>query len=215
MSSVHAIEVTSRCNLRCLPYCPHPHALTRPKQDMAPETFFQALRWVDPTYVAEVNLSGVGEPLLQPLIVEFLAETRKRFGDDMLITIPTNGLLLDEVMAERLAPYKPAVHVSLHQPAKAARAVRAARKFGILASVSCDPALNPNDVAGQVDWLKSDVRYPCPWVHQQLAFVSSTGDILTCCFDCTGESKMGHVSEEPRTLEVKAWRCCAACHQDT
>lgn len=214
MSSVHAIEVTSRCSMSCV-YCPHPHALTRPKQDISDEMFEQALRWVDPEQVGEINLSGVGEPLLHPHIVDYVADVRLRFGPSMEIVIPTNGLMLDDDLASQLAPYRPMIHVSLHQPAKAARAVQAALRYGILGSVSCDAVTNPNDVAGQVEWYKSAIRYPCPWVKQQLLFVASTGDILVCCFDLSNESKMAHVSETPRTLQVRPWRCCAACHQDT
>jgi hypothetical protein len=210
--TAHVIEVSSRCQLSssCV-WCPQHAALTRPRRDISDEDFSDALRWVDPGQ-AELNLSGVGEPLMHPRFVELLAEARGRFPT-MRLLFPTNGLLLTRELAERLVPYHPEVSISLHVPEKAAHAVQIARHYGLLAGVSMDPVLNPNDCAGQVDWYPSEVTYPCPWVGLQRYVVASTGDILTCCFDFTGESRLAHVQEEPRQLTVKPWRVCERCHQ--
>jgi len=45
IESLHQIELSSRCNLRCV-YCPSPK-LQRPKVDMSEEHFLRALEWVD------------------------------------------------------------------------------------------------------------------------------------------------------------------------
>lgn len=209
--SVFSIEVSSRCNLACRPYCPHPTVLKRSKQDISDADFTSALQWVDPDQ-SEIGLSGVGEPLLHPRFVALLAEARARFPT-MRLVFPTNGILLTDEMAARLAPYHPEIYVSAHVPEKAAHAVQVAARHGLLAGVSMDPVLNPNDCAGQVDWYPSAVSYPCPWVGHQRYVVSSTGDILVCCFDFTGESRLAHVSEIPRQLTVKPWRVCSRCHQ--
>jgi hypothetical protein len=74
--------------------------------------------------------------------------------------------------------------------------------------------LNPNDWAGQVPGMPSRPAYmPCPWLHVGWLFVSSLGEILTCCLDVTGETALGNVSTEPRALLGRRWRCCATCYQ--
>src|ERR1700678_3005327 len=76
---LHQIELTSRCNLRCV-YCPSPN-LKRPKVDMSEETFAKCLGWL--TYAVkvhkqeEVNLAGIGESTLHPRFLEYATRVRQ------------------------------------------------------------------------------------------------------------------------------------------
>lgn len=194
LGAVHQIELTSVCNLKCV-YCTHPKML-RPKQHMTDEVFERALAWVEHfaragTQTSELNLAGIGESTLHPKLVEYVAEARRRLGTQIRIVLATNGLVLDDALAERLAPYFPEIYVSMHVPVKAAPAVVALKRHGILAGTSLDAVTAPVDWAGQVEWTKP---------------------ILTCCFDSTGESKIGHVNDAPSSLPLHRWKLCNSCH---
>jgi hypothetical protein len=212
IAQIHQIEITSRCNLACI-YCPHAK-MQRSAVDMTDETFERCLKWIQFFGVPEeVNIAGIGEPLLHPRVVGFVSELRRQFPETS-ISLPTNGLLLDEEMARQLAPYHPEVAISMHVPQKAARAVEVAKQYGILSAVALDPVTSPNDWAGQVDWIKPRYRFNCPWLWVPQAFVTSQGDILRCCLDVEGKrSKIGSVFDEPAALETGRWELCRQCYQ--
>lgn len=227
LKAIHQIEITSRCNLACV-YCPH-SKMSRPQLDMTDDIFERALMWVDffrerGTQIteavgfyngAELNLAGTGEPTLHPSLADYVGLIRSEYGDDLKIIITTNGLLLDDALGRRLAPYHPTVYISMHRPVEAAKAIVVAQKYGLLAGAALDPATSPNDWAGQVDWIKPSYRFPCPWLHINRAFVAADGQILTCCLDVDGSSRIGSVLEEPRAdVRQDRWSLCARCYQD-
>jgi len=213
--SIHQIEITSRCNLKCV-YCTHPN-MPRVKEDMSERIFDRALTWVDHFYRvagtqdSEVNLAGIGESTIHPKLVEFVAETRRRFPGARIL-FASNGLVLDEDLAARLAPYQPKVTISMHVPLKAAKAIEIAKRHGIYDGAGLDAATNPVDWAGQVAWTKPGFTSPCRFLHFQEGFVSADGRILTCCYDATGDSCVGHVNDEPSALPMKRWKLCDTCH---
>lgn len=218
LRSLHQIEVTSHCNLRCV-YCPSPN-LGRPKLHMERSTFLRALEWVK-RFVAtnsqgELNLAGIGESTMHPDFVEYVKLAREALGWEQRICFATNGLLMTREMAAQLAPYKPTVWVSMHRPEKAKGAIDALREFGLLESPSCDAAYAAVDWARQVDWKFTADTFgdACPWKKRGWAFVLADGRISTCCFDADGSGVVGHVNDEIGSVSGKPYRLCKDCHQD-
>lgn len=93
------VEVTSACNFRCL-MCPTGNlSLKRPAGFMSEETYDRIILQCPPS--TGIRLIGWGEPLLHPLIREFVHRASGS-GLDLLTHINTNGSKLDESMAEYL-----------------------------------------------------------------------------------------------------------------
>lgn len=92
-------EATNRCNIRCI-HCPH-EAISRPSGRLDWPTFEAVIRNVREHLAGErfsLSFSGMGEPLLNPLIYRFIQHVR----DDAYTAFSTNALLLDESAVERL-----------------------------------------------------------------------------------------------------------------
>ncbi|MFA6118169.1 MAG: radical SAM protein [Sphingomonas sp.] len=220
IKTIQQIEISSRCNLRCS-YCVHGNdkAMTRVKLDMGEGTWRAALRWVE-HFVrqgtqGELNLAGVGESTLHPRFPGMIAEARAVVGPYRDIIFATNGILVTPALIEAIKPFQPKVWVSTHQPARAAHAIQGLKDAGLIAGISMDGALNPNDWAGQVDWIKPSYRFPCPWLTSGHGFVAASGAILTCCLDVTAGSALEDVSALPRSdVKTQPWHLCKSCYQD-
>lgn len=219
LRSIHQIELTSRCNLACI-YCAHPKVMKRPKLDITDALFQRALAWIDhfvqagtQNLTGELNLSGIGETLLHPNVVEYVAEIRRKFGEGLQIIIPTNGLPLTDELARALAPHRPILLISMHVPARAAYAVEIARKYGIFGDAALSPVTSPNDWAGQVEWMKPAYRLHCPWLYLQRGFVTSDGRIYPCCLATSDEGAVGSVEMVPEPIELHRWKLCGGCYQ--
>lgn len=96
--------VNNRCNCNCF-YCPAPQIDTA-----IPET--QGLTFENPenyiAYIKKMGLKGValsgGEPLLTfDKTIDFLTKIKKEFGSSVYVWMYTNGTLLDEEKATKLA----------------------------------------------------------------------------------------------------------------
>ena len=225
LRSIHQIEITTFCNLRCV-YCPSPKQPELRQQEpmhMTRETFQRALAWAvalndarDPAR-AELSLTGIGEPLLHPEFVEFVAMARHRLPTQPLV-FSTNGILLTEALCATLAPYRPQIHVSLHRPEKAGHAIQAARRYGLLAAYNPAPAIAAFDWAGQVPgWFVSAPPLVCEFLRSGWGVVLVDGRITTCCLDASAKGVVGHVSDPIESLTapgtgIKPFSLCPACH---
>jgi radical SAM protein with 4Fe4S-binding SPASM domain len=99
------IDLTNRCNLRCLG-CPYhsPHVKTdkvpKPaKSDLSINLFKDLCRDLKTVNTRQFIFQGSGEPLLHPEIFEFI-KTAKSSG--FHVTLLTNGTLIDKEMARML-----------------------------------------------------------------------------------------------------------------
>lgn len=217
LNSIHQIEITSRCNLKCS-YCPSPN-LGRPKVDMLQHVFDRALQWVK-HYVRvgtqkELNLAGIGESTIHPDFIHMLARAREAVGPNVKIVFATNGIQITEEQVAAMKPYNPRVWVSLHQPKKAAAAVTLYRNAGLLDGVSIDPSVNANDWAGQVKWKVDEPgNMACQWLRGGYAMVMADGRITTCCLDATGEGVIGHVDDQIGSIRSQPYSLCKTCHQE-
>ena len=220
LKAIHQIEITSRCNLRCV-YCVHPK-MPRPKQDMDWNTFSRSLNlvtilWEKYHVDRELNLAGIGESTIHPNFLNYVSVARKQLSTEIVVLFATNGVEVTQLMVDRLAEIRDhdgpiGCWVSLHRPEKAQKAVQMLKAKGLLLGISTDPATNSVDWAGQVDWpITSPDRTPCMWLGGGLGMVASNGDILQCCFDGIGRSSIGTVWDNPHELEVKVHELCATC----
>jgi hypothetical protein len=224
LTSLHQLEITSRCNLRCK-YCPSPN-LERPKLDMTLAAFERALEHVR-YYVAtsgqvELNLAGIGESTIHPDFVRYLELAREAVGQGVQLTLATNGLTAaaddGEALVEAMIPYRPCVWVSLHRPELARIAVKRYRKAGLLVGYSADPSINSNDWAGQVseDYKPEphQAPMPCTWLRDGRAMVLADGRVTACCLDASGKGVIGHVDDEIGSLRTRPYSLCRTCHHD-
>lgn len=212
---LHQVEITSRCNLRCV-YCVHPK-MARAKEDMTERVFLQALRWAA-TFVArgtqrELNLAGIGESTLHPEFVRFVFLAREIVGDGCELVLATNGILMTDDLADAIAPSRIRVYVSNHRPEKAGPATEAVKRAGIHAGNSNDPVEHGTNWAGQVNWHVSAEPRPCMWVRGGKVFAMSDGRVAQCSFDGTGEDPIGSVFDDLDTLRCRPYRLCPSCDQ--
>jgi hypothetical protein len=90
------VEATSLCNTRCL-HCPH-EAISRPGGKMTWETYTVIVEKIR-AYVKgqpySLSYSGMGEPMLNPLIYRFV----KHVSDEATTAFSSNGAVLTERMS--------------------------------------------------------------------------------------------------------------------
>jgi MoaA/NifB/PqqE/SkfB family radical SAM enzyme len=105
-------ELTCRCNLRCV-MC-YTDCNNRPEKVREELSTVEILRILDELKAEgclELCLTG-GEPMARP---DFFTIYEKARGDGFLVTLFTNGTVLDERSADRLAALPPdRVEISLH-----------------------------------------------------------------------------------------------------
>ena len=215
VTSLHQIEITSRCNLTCK-YCPSPK-LQRPKVDMDMATYKRALEWVN-YYVlrgtqGELNLAGIGESTMHPDFVEYVRLARGAVGPGGRLVLATNGLLITDEMVAALKPFNPLIWVSLHRPEKAGPAIEVLKKYGLLSGVSGDPSYAAIDWAGQVEgWFVSAQKGVCDWLKSGWTMVMADGRLSTCCLDASGAGVIGHVNNQVGDAGVSPYGLCSGCH---
>lgn len=216
--SLHQIEMTSRCNLKCK-YCTH-RKLGRAKEDMDHETFLHCLE-VAKHFVAagtqgELNLAGIGESTIHPRFIEYVRLAREAIGWSCRLVLSTNGVALTEDMVRQIAHTKILVWVSPHQPVLAAPAINALKKYGLYQGESDGAWTASVDWAGQVDWpvTAATKGTPCPWLPLGRVTVFSDGRISRCCFDSDGRGVIGTINElvAGKPLYTEAYSLCDACH---
>ena len=190
--------------------------------------FDRALDWAEALNdrrddkLGELSLTGIGEALLHPDFVEFLAEARRRLPGTRLV-FSTNGLLLTDELCAKIAPYRPRVNVSLHRPEKAGPAIQAAKRAGIFEMANPAASLAAFDWAGQVKWEVSAPPVTCEYLKTGWAVVLVDGRITTCCLDASGKGVVGHVDDPIESLTspgtgIKPWgdeksrTGCNFCH---
>lgn len=94
------IEITSRCNLRCV-YC-YNDSCTENKQEFKFSEIKKIFKILQKNGVTEIELSG-GEPLMHPCIENILREAFFYFEK---IAILTNGVLIDDKLLDLILGYK-------------------------------------------------------------------------------------------------------------
>lgn len=225
LRSIHQIEPASKCNLRCK-YCPSPKLAEhrgQPAQFMERDVYLRALEWAvalndprDPMR-AELSLTGIGESLLHPDFPWMLEKAREALPDNPLV-FSTNGILLTEAYAAKIARFRPLVYVSLHRPERAKGAIDAARRHGILAGYNPAAATETFSWAGLLpEWEVTAPAITCEYLRSGWGVVLADGRFAACCLDAEGVSVPdANVWDEIGSVHIAPWegksQGCEACH---
>jgi MoaA/NifB/PqqE/SkfB family radical SAM enzyme len=182
-------------------------------------TFEQCIKWIK-IFVqrgtqTEINLFGVGEPLMNSNLVEYVKALKKEIPLCIAIHTNTNGGLMNEELAKKLIDAGiTQIDITGHNHLWTAQTVRLFGRLGLKFHVTYDFALVANDWAGQVNWFKSELHYPCPWLNRGQLFIAWNGDILQCCLDAKCTNILGNIfKNEPDDIECKPFELCENCHQ--
>lgn len=229
VTSLHQIELTSNCDLRC-GYCPNKRMGRdegfRGKQHIGVAHFARALEhvryYVERGTQHELNLAGIGESTIHPTFPELVLYARTVVGPRVELTLATNGVALSlederaKSVAAALRDANVSTYVSQHKPECAGPAARFLLEQGVrVCGFSTDPALHGMDWAGQVEHrgLKQAEASPCMWLREGRAFCLSDGRVSTCCFDAQGKEPIGHVDDPVGSLKTRPYDLCRTCHQ--
>lgn len=102
-----AIEITKKCNLRCL-HC-YLSAGDEAEDELTTEEIKDLLRSAKELGARSVSIGG-GEPLMRP---DYLDIIKYALSLDLLVALGTNGTLVDEKIAESLSKLQIKVQISL------------------------------------------------------------------------------------------------------
>ena len=152
------------------------------------------------------------------MLVDMVEMARAVLPLSQPLHINTNGnRLTDDLCRALKAAGIDHIDITYHidnDPKKTAEAIEMTRRLGLRGNVSIDPVVHPNNWAGQVDFIKPNYTYPCPWLHNGQVMIMSNGDITTCCFDAFGAGIVGNVFDsKPEEIELATFSLCAGCHQ--
>ena len=213
------IEVSAICNLKCK-YCMSPYQSQYRRVGLMDRgTFEKCVEWIkyfiQKGTQTEINLFGVGEPTMNSNLVEYVKRLRSAIPLCIDIHTNTNGGLMTEELAKNLISAGiNQIDITGHNHLWTARTLRLFKRLNVKTHLTYDFAIVPNDWAGQVDWFKSELRYPCPWLHRGQLFIAWNGDIFQCCLDAKATNIMGNIHKnEPEDIECKEFILCKKCHQ--
>lgn len=218
ISTINTIEVSSLCNLKCR-YCAAPiQGQWRKVGNMSMETFKKAISWVKEFACAgtqqEVNLFGIGEPLMNSQIVDMVAHARNTLPLRQVLHFNTNGVLMTEKVCRELQRAGlTSIGLTGHDPYHTIRCHRMFKAMNVRHHLSMDFVLSPNDWAGQVEWFKAEQSYPCPWLGKGQATVLWDGRITICCWDAKAAGELGTIHDDLSQMYLKPFELCKTCHQ--
>lgn len=206
---IYAVEVSGVCNLeQTCTWCPmHKRPRGRKRGLMGDETATRALALVQRLRkVDALALHVFGEPLLHPKFDRIALE----FSYLTPITMSTNGVLLDEKWADKLARVPWAwISVSPWDEKAAERATKLLRDRGIATE---HPPGATHDWAGQATG-PSDLRSVngCPFLTGGKAVIRWDGTIASCCVTDRDEDKLGSIFDD-KLPAMRGYSLCDTCH---
>lgn len=173
-------------------------------------TVDRAIHWVRKVGINDVlALHVFGEPLLHP---EFDA-IAQRFVQHCPVTMSTNGVLLDEKWADRLATLPWAwISVSPWDPEAKDRAIRLLTERSI---ATREPEGATHDWAAQVKGPAMRTgSSSCIFLNQAKAVIRWDGSVASCCISDREEDSVGHIRDEPEAVTLRGYSICEGCHQN-
>lgn len=209
ITTVHQIELTSRCNLRCQ-YCPH-STLRRVKADMGMEVYKAALKWAQTMESPELSLTGMGEGTLHPQFCEMLRMARKALPRTKLL-LSTNGIKLTDEMFTAMRETSTILWISAHRPEIAGRTLQRSLRAGVMTGINNHIVDSGFSWAGQVDWADMAPAHVCQYLSKGWATVLQNGDVVACCMDAHGLYPFGNVMDAVLPTHIDAMPLCNACH---
>lgn len=225
LQTITTIELSSICNLKCL-YC-----INRKIQDaqerkpglMTDEIFYQTCKVLqklcDIGTQRELNLNGNGESLLDYKIIERIKIVREIMGPHRHIGLSTNGILINNTLAEDLKNSGLSqLDISPHEPYHARRAAHIMYETGMkkgMVSMGC--MVMSHNWAGQLEQehsINCVLKNYCDPLIEGRGYVLSEGNITVCCYDYRNLGVYGNVFDDD-ILEhpIKPYELCKTCHQ--
>ena len=221
---VMQIEVSNFCSLDCW-YCPHP-TQKRTKGDMTMETFRKCLELVhrsdNPLRNGKkwVWFNHFGEPLLNPLLLEFLEEAKNQ---DIEISLASNGVDYDGEFFPRETWQRLAdagltkVMLSAHVKTEKALRNHVAGIVNVL-DVWKPRSEFMHDWAGQVDISRKKrapkpqpPTKPCDYQTHDMFAVTWDGRIAACCYDSEGLVELTVDDILANGFEFRPVSLCSEC----
>jgi len=219
VTTINTIETSSLCDLSC-PYCPcKDQGKFRETGLMDMGTYAKVLRWVDHfTRLGtqlEINLSGVGEPLLHPLIVAMVRAARKSAPRSPIYVV-TNGVHVEEKIVQALFDAGlTRMSITDHVAPVTMKALNILKRLKVPYEYSRHAVTHPNNWGGIIDWTDAvDYRFPCTWLDRGQVAILSDGRVTTCCTDAFALGVIGTVDDYVPDLIVKPFSVCPKCHHD-
>lgn len=209
ISTVHQIELTSRCNLRCQ-YCPH-SALKREKADMRMDVYKAALAWARTMDSPELSLTGMGEGTMHPQFCDMLRMAREALPETKLL-LSTNGINITDEMLAAMRETNTILWISAHRPEIAGRTLQRSLRAGVMTGINNHIIDSGFNWAGQVDWANMAPPHECQYLSKGWATVLQNGDVVACCMDAHGLHPFGNVMDAELPTHISAMPLCNDCH---
>lgn len=215
---IHKIETSSYCNLKCQ-YCPNSKGLIYGHDNMSQETFDRVCHWAkilnpigQPDDEPYIWLHGIGEPLLNPNILNFV----KQLSLIVKVGFSTNGILLTpEFMNDLEQAGLSYLTVSQHKKKIIKPIIELYNKHRFKFTLDIQAKFN-DDWAGQIN--KEDVphkekrHFPCAHIEKGGVHVLWNGNIVNCCVDAQSFPILGSVyDDEIRDIDIDIIPLCKTC----
>jgi len=170
----------------------------------------------------ELNLFGVGEPLLHPRYIEMVKRCRAIMPKYLCLRTNTNGILAEEsLIREILDSGIDAIDITDHNPLVSMKTVglfgKLRREYTkVQFGYSRDAIINPNNWGGLVNWTSEETRLgiPCPWLKSGQVMVMSDGRITRCCQDAHARGILGTVWDDTSKILHTPYIQCNTCHEN-
>lgn len=94
------VEISTKCNFSCN-FCPLQSSEYKNNSNFMPFSIFKNLESLLP-YLDSLVISGFGEPLLNPQLIDIVKFAKKGLPENSKLAIQTNGMLLTEDNAKKL-----------------------------------------------------------------------------------------------------------------
>ncbi len=205
--------------MRCS-YCPNPHGLGYGKGNMSMETWQRVLYWTErlkhnqPRKEPVTWLHGIGEPLLNPHLVEMV----RSMSPITKVGFSTNGKILDEELAVALGDAGLTILTISTHDLEAAFAAQEACRCVDAPYLVVFQALFDDDWAGQVQGVdvphlkQFATDYYCAHLELGGVQVNWRGDIITCCVDAQGDPVLGSVYDDDiMGIDIEPISLCKSC----
>lgn len=229
VKAIKNLEISSLCNLSCV-YCPAKDQMRHREvglmsDDVLERSLYWLRKFVQNGTQAEINVFGVGEPMLHPKVVEIVRKVRRAMTPDLRVLVNTNGLVFTEELCRALYDAGiTKIDITDHEARATMETIRILRrvtgqyrpdpngKWGY----SRDGVINPNDWGGIVTgWVQGaeHQRFICPWLNNGQVMIMSNGDVTRCCQDAFARGVLGTVWDEIDQIPYSTFVQCETCHE--
>jgi 8-amino-3,8-dideoxy-alpha-D-manno-octulosonate transaminase len=194
------IEINTECNYRC-EYCPnktHYRGAKYLDDDMFTKIILE-LKQVN--FSGRVSLNLYGEPFMHPKIITYIKMIRRRVPACNL-SLYTNGVFLNEIILNRIAHLVNKFIITQHYDFTEDKKTLFKKYKNIDLKKFTDDDILHNR-CGIVKAKIANKKSSVCWGKYKTAYINYKGDMILCCNDFLGISKIGNVKN--KTL-LELWK---------